>query len=327
MSVNPTPKNSQPVTRNSSPRESNKEDQNEQEEPTDIDLEKLKEHGLNEVRVHLKREKSKYGKNVDSFIRPSDEFLSFIRKDLCDQLLVASIFYASSTLALSSQFQDDEIQYSEQEKKQAESFQILSSLYCQLLLSSDSSNLPVRKERIFYETLFYFIDTCVCFVIHTAPSEKIIDILAGVFRGGLQDPNSRKEIEFLPISEIVKKHWLSQRVPGKTRSTVSHSTLRGTTHLISPICDVVDPTETRTSVKREVSRNVFAKTPSIKGNWDENGYPINTTIPFKAKLIPISSIYTPPSIKNTPETTSSVPTRDSSPRTEKANFKAEAKLL
>ena len=309
-----TPKGSGVNTRSHTPRNEENTENIETKEPTDIDIKKIKELGLNEVKRQLKREKMKYGANSDCFIRPSEEFLIFLKTELCDEILISSIFYVSSTLALRSEENFNQVELAEYETTQSDSFQIISSLYCQLLLSPISSNLPVRKERIFYETLFFFIDSCVSYVIHTISSEIIIDILSKVFRGGLQDPNSRKEIEFLPITEIVKKHWLSQRVPGKTRSNIKHSTLRGTTHLIAPLCDVVDPLNNDKNIK---SRNILPDFPNKRNDWNEEGFPLNTKIPFKSKFIPINSIYKPIPIIKQPESVSNIPTRDPSPRNKK----------
>lgn len=307
-SLTTTPMMSQQHTRAVSPREQKEEVP---EEPTDIEIDKIKEKGIKEVKIQLKREKRKYGEHTDSFIRPSKEFLAFTNDPMCDEMIVSSIFYVSSTLALTEGPELDEEQTAEQEELQADSLKILSSLYCQLLISPYSSNLPVRTERIFYETLIFFIDACICFAIHTAKSDRIIEIMAKVFRGDIKDPLAPRSVEFLPITEIVKKNWLSQRVPGKNRATIKHSTLRGTTKLVEPLVEIPEKHD-RIRTRERALEERKAKHP-VKKTWGEDGFPVDTKVPYKDKVIPVSMIVQIPQPKETSEPISTVGTREATP--------------
>ena len=114
----------------------------------------------------------------------------------------------------------------------------------------------------------------------------------------------------LTITEIVKKHWLSQRVPGKNRATIKHSTLRGTTKLVEPL---VEPQEKHDRI-RMGRANVRAAPPKPKREWDENGFPIDTKVPFREKVIPGADIVQIPQPKPTSEPISTVVTREVTPR-------------
>lgn len=282
-------------TRTQTP-DNNKEEQ--EEEPKDIEIEALKERALKEVRQQYKYDKK------HSQVCSTPAFLDFMKTELCDNMVVATIFYVSSTLWLQVGPELDDIAAAEQEQLQSDSFRILSGLYCRILLSPISSNLRVREERIFYETLIFFLDACACFAVHIENPDMVYELLAQVFRRGLQDPHARHKSEFLPITEIVRRHWLSQRVPGKNRAEISHSTLQGTTQLIEPMC------------QKEVSRNRNSPPPSQEV-WDKNGFPKNTNVPYQDKVIPRTKIVnlTPP--KQDDSTTSHVPTREVSPRVDK----------
>ena len=97
----------------------------------------------------------------------------------------------------------------------------------------------------------------------------------------MKDPQVQTEIEFLPITEIVKKHWLSQRVPGKNRATIKHSTLRGTTKLVEPL---VEKSEGYDRIRMKGGERAISTKP--KRAWDDNGFPLNTKVPYKSKAIP-----------------------------------------
>lgn len=283
------------------------------EEARDVTVEATKQKGIQEVKLQLKREKKKNGANSEFYIRPTKEFLNFAKTTLCDQMIVSSIFYVSSTLALTLDLDDEK--RAEQEEIQADSLRILSSLYCQLLISPVSSNLPLRSERIFYETLIYFLDACIKYVINSAPDEKINKIIADVFRGGIKDPNAMRESHFEPIEDIVKKHWLSQRVPGKNRARIKHSTLSGTTKLIEPMVETPKKYDAvkkrRTMEESDDEKDVFPEV-TIKipmKEWDENGFPVDTKVPFRASVIPSSMIVNLPP----PDQTSTSAAREQTP--------------
>ena len=244
----------------------------------------------------------------DLFIIKSKEFVEFTKTDMCDQMIVSSIYYISATMALTigKPLNDDE--RAEQEEIQADSLRILSSLYCQLLMSPISANLPVRSERIFYETLIFYIDACIAFAIPTAKSEMITELMGKVFRGGIKDPQSQTEVEFLPITEIVKKHWLSQVVPGKNRAPIKHSTLRGTTKLVEPL---VEKSEKYDKIRNEYEER---EVPKPRREWDENGFPLNTSVPFRSKTIPGKDLVQIPQPKDASEPISTVVTREGTPR-------------
>ena len=219
---------------------------------------------------------------------------------MCSQMIVAAIFYVSSSLALSVEPPLDDDEYADQEQYQADSIRILSSLYCQLLLSPESSQMRVREERIFYETLIFFLDVCVCFSIDHIDPDMVYELISSIFRRGLQDPHARRKSEFLPITEIVRRHWLAQRVPGKNRAEIAHSTLHGTTQLIQPLCE------------KNVS-NRFRGGSSTK-QWNETGFPVDTKIPYNSKIIPRNTIIQlPPPKSADPGNTSHVATRDTTP--------------
>jgi hypothetical protein len=141
----------------------------------------------------------------------------------------------------------------------------------------------VREERIFYETVIFFLDVCACFAIGTENPDAVYELLGKVFRKDLQDPRVRPRPEFLPITEIVRRHWLSQRVPGKTRAEISRTTLRGTTPLIEPLCQKELPA---------TSRDV----PAVYDIWAKSGLPKNTSVPVEAETLPRAEIIdlTPP---------------------------------
>jgi hypothetical protein len=89
-------------------------------------------------------------------------FRQFSSSQICKDLVIASIYFISSDQALKTlELIDDQKSEQEQELTRENSKKSISSLYCQLLLSPTSSNLSVREERIFYETLIYFLGTCV----------------------------------------------------------------------------------------------------------------------------------------------------------------------
>ena len=313
---------SQSHTRLTSPRNDEKESET-NEEPKDMNLEDLKAKGMKEVENQKKRElekmdkekkaRNKYGKVGEIFIMKSKEFVQFTKTEMCDEMIVAGIYYVSSSLALTMGPPLDDDQIAEQEEIQGDSLKILSSLYCQLLMSPFSANLPVRSERIFYETLIFYIDACISFAIHTAPSDKITELIGEVFRGGIKDPQTQQEVEFLPITEIVKKHWLSQRVPGKNRATIKHSTLRGTTKLVEPLVEIPEKHD-----RIRTRADARAPPPKPKRAWDENGFPLDTRVPFREKVIPGDAIVQIPQPKPTSEPISTVVTRETTPRKQDA---------
>jgi hypothetical protein len=93
----------------------------------------------------------------------------------------------------------------------------------------------------------------------------------------------RQRSEFLPITEIVRRHWLSQRVPGKMRAEIAHTTLQGTTRLIEPMC------------QRELPATSRGLPPAVDV-WSKTGMPKNSKIPIGAKTLPRADIIdlTPP---------------------------------
>jgi hypothetical protein len=149
------------------------------------------------------------------------------------------------------------------------------------------ARLRVREDGVFYETLIFYLDCCVCFAIHTENPDVVYQLLGSVFRKDLQDPRVRQRSEFLPITEIVRRHWLSQRVPGKTRAEIAHTTLQGTTRLIEPMC------------QRELPATSRGAPPPIDV-WSKTGMPKNSKIPIGAKTLPRADVIdlTPP---KTPE--------------------------
>lgn len=286
----------------------------EEEEPTDIDIEELKARALKEVRQkkkiaqyerELQRETNKKGEITTShnLIFCTQTFLDFYHSELCNNLVIATIFYISSSLWLQPPQVDelDDQSYADQEKIQGDSKRILSSLYCQLLLSPLSASLRVREERVFYETLMFFLDMCACFATKIENPDIIYEMLGQVFRKGLQDPHTRKKTEFLPITEIVRRNWLSQRVPGKVRAEIQHSTLQGTTDLINPICEKELPPSQRGM-------------PASTDIWEKNGFPKGTEIPINAKVIPFQLIIDmSPKQAESNQVTSQTETRSATP--------------
>jgi hypothetical protein len=106
----------------------------------------------------------------------------------------------------------------------------------------------------------------------------------------------------LPITEIVKRNWLSQRVPGKNRSELSHSTLQGTTDLITSV------------VSKELRQKSVAE-----GKWDDRGFPVDSCVPYTIKVLNRENLFSvqPPKASETPILSlveSQVPTRQTSPR-------------
>ena len=257
--------------------------QEEEDEPTEIDIADLKSRALKEVKQqkkiaqYEKSLKSDVPRSSDNLIFCTRTFMEYYNSTLCDNMVIATLFFVSSSLWLQHDSDLDDNEYAEQEKINADSMRILSSLYCQLLLSPLSSRLRVREERIFYETVIFFLNMCACFATKIEQPDAVYEILAAVFRKGLQDPHSRKKIEFLPITEIVRRHWLSQRVPGKTRAEIKHTTLQGTTDLIKPLCEKELPPN---------QRGVQSPTDI----WERNGFPKGTDIPIDAKTIPCEMI-------------------------------------
>jgi hypothetical protein len=263
---------------------SNKKDEPEDEIPPDIDLPSIKERALREVRqqrqiekyardhVHLKAKSAI--PTSHNMIICTEQFMSFVKTDQCDDMVISAIYYVSSTFWLDGEGNElDEEGIAEQEHNQTDALRIMSSIYCQLLMSPLSHHLRVREERVFYETLIFFLDVCVCFALRTENPAKICELIAQVFRRELQDPRVRRRGEFLPITEIVRRHWLSQRVPGKVRSEIAHATRQGNTKLIEPMCQKELPATAR-------------EEPMSTDVWLKSGYPKNTKIPLGAKVIP-----------------------------------------
>jgi hypothetical protein len=232
----------------------NRKDEPEDEVPQDIDLVPLKQRALKEVRAQRKFEKftkeRRRGKTDESthtshnMIVCTEQFMNFYKSEQSDDMIIAAVYYVSSTFRLQGQGPElSQEERAEQEQIRTDSYRVISSIYCQLLLSPASAELRVREERIFYETIIFFLDAAVCFALRCENPDPIYELLGHVFRRDLQDPKVRRRGEFLPITEIVRRHWLSQRVPGKTRSEIPHSTLQGTTRLIEPLCQkTLNPT-------------------------------------------------------------------------------------
>jgi hypothetical protein len=266
----------------------NRKDEPDDDAPKDIEVAALKRRALKEVRQQRMFEwyekEERKGKSEDSghsspnMIVCTDVFMNFVNTPTCDNIVIAAIYYVSATFRLKGQGPRlNEKAYAQEDRNRTDALRILSSLYCQTLLSPASSNLRVREERMFYETLIFFLDACVCFALHTENPDPVYELLARIFRRDLPDPRVRRRGEFLPISEIVRRHWLSQRVPGKTRSELSHSTLQGTTKLVEPIC------------ARELS-TPLNRAPIAMGIWEISGYPKDTQIPIGATVIRRSEI-------------------------------------
>lgn len=287
----------------------------EEEGITDIMLDDLKARAIRDVQKQKEYEKYELEKQnarkskTDTSMQTSHNmifctkpFLDFTKTELCDNMILATIFYVSSTLYLEGHGPHlSAAQVAHQESVQADSMRLLSSLYCQLLLLPSSSSMKVREERVFFETLICFLDSCACSATHTENRELIYKIVARVFRKGMQDPRARHKSEFLPITEIVRRNWLSQRVPGKTRAEIQHNALKGTTDLIEVMCQRELPATNRGM-------------PSSTDIWSKTGMPKNSLIPIGEKVISRDLIIdlTPP--KNESSQPSKVPTRAISPR-------------
>jgi hypothetical protein len=263
--------------------------------PADISVGAIKERGLREVRQEQRRfvsaRASERRQRQQDALPPShgvvactQTFLAFYGGDLCHGMVVAAICYVSATLWLEGQGPAlGAAARAAQDRRQADALRVLASLYCQLLLSPRSAALRVREERVFYETVIFFLDVCACFAIGTENPDAVYALLARVFRRDLQDPRVRPRPEFLPITEIVRRHWLSQRVPGKTRAEISRATLRGTTPLIEPLCQRELPATSRDA-------------PAVFDVWDADGLPRNACVPVRAETLPRADILdlTPP---------------------------------
>ncbi|OHS96549.1 hypothetical protein TRFO_37290 [Tritrichomonas foetus] len=136
-----------------------------EEEPPNIDIDELKTLALKEVKQQkkikeyekerIKSENSETQQISHNMIICTKKFMEFYNSQICDNMVISTIFYISSSLWLNTDQDIDDTQIAIQERTQAESFRILSSLYCQLILSPLSANLRVREERIFYETLIF----------------------------------------------------------------------------------------------------------------------------------------------------------------------------
>ncbi|KAH0789668.1 hypothetical protein GPJ56_006170 [Histomonas meleagridis] len=168
---------------------------------------------------------------------------------------------------------DEEEEYQVQVNE--ESKEILSHLYCQLLLSPITSNLKAIEERTFYETLILFLEACSYFSLQSDQAEEIYSIVSEVFRGDLKDPHSSPTPEFIPINEIVRRNWLSQKVPGKIRITNQVETLKRTTKLVAPLCE----------------KELRSDNESFRLVWNENGFPSDTVIPLNSKVLAQNELY------------------------------------
>jgi hypothetical protein len=228
---------------------------------------------------------SKHNKSPQGFIKCTKAFNDFTQTELCDNLVVSVIYYVSASLFLSKGPDLDPVAEALQTRIQSQSKQIVSSLYCQVLLSPMSGGFRVREERIFYETLMFFLDACACYTIRYEPTDDVYDLVGAVFRKGIPDPNSRRQNEFLPITEIVRRNWLSQRVPGKNRSEIAHSTLQGNTDLITSV------------VKKEIKETSVAEE-----RWDERGFPVESCVPYTLKVLNRENLFSlpPPKTGETP---------------------------
>jgi hypothetical protein len=253
----------------------NREDPPE-EESKEVPLAEAKERALKQVRICSKHDKTHQG-----FIKCTKWFVEFTQTEICDNLVVAAVYYVSSSLWLTHIPDLDPDVAAEQTRMQAQSKQIISSLYCQILLSPMSQNFRVREERIFYETLIFFLDVCACYSIRYEPPDEVYDLIAGVFRRGIPDPNSRRPSEFLPITEIVRRNWLSQRVPGKNRSEIPHATLRGNTELIKAV----------------VLKDAHGDGAGDE-LWDERGFPPDSAVPYGDKVLNRDNLFVMPQPKH-----------------------------
>jgi hypothetical protein len=236
------------------------------EEPKEFPLTEVKERAISQIRMV-----SKHDRDHQGFIKCTKAFIDFTQTETCDNLIVAVVYYVSSSLFLTLYPELDPVAEQQQTVIRSQSKQIISSLYCQILLSPMSAAFRVREERIFYETLFFFLNVCACYSVRYEPTDVIHDLVAGVFRKGIPDPNSRRQSEFLPITEIVRRNWLSQRVPGKNRSEIPHSTLRGNTELIGSV------------VQKEVATGERAAATGEQ--WNERGFPVDSAVPYGDKIL------------------------------------------
>jgi hypothetical protein len=238
---------------------------------------------LKQVRICSKHDKTHQG-----FIKCTKWFVDFTQTEICDNLVVAAVYYVSSSLWLTHIPDLGADVAAEQTRIQVQSKQIISSLYCQILLSPMSQNFRVRQERIFYETLIFFLDVCACYSIRYEPPDEVYDLIAAIFRRGIPDPNSRRPSEFLPITEIVRRNWLSQRVPGKNRSEIPHATLQGNTELINAV------------VLKDAHGDRAAAAAAASGEelWDERGFPPDTPIPYAEKVLNRDNLFVMPQPKH-----------------------------
>jgi hypothetical protein len=269
-----------------------------EEEPKEFPLSEVKARALAQIRLV-----SKHDRDHQGFIKCTKVFADFTQTEICDNLVIAVVYYVSSSLFLKLYPDLDPVAEQQQLVIQAQSKQIISSLYCQILLSPMSANFRVREERIFYETLFFFLNACACYSVRHEPPTVIYDLVAGVFRKDIPDPNSRRAGEFLPITEIVRRNWLSQRVPGKNRSEIPHATLQGNTDLIGSV--VQKQARGDRGVERE--------------QWDEKGFPVDSAVPYTAKTLNREVLFALPQPKNNDNglpgrIASVVGTADASPR-------------
>jgi hypothetical protein len=223
------------------------------EDQKQISLEELKRFAVNEIRQLKKYEEYEKATSrrkgtvaittTHDVVICTKQFMAFTETDLCENMMISALFYASSTLALDGNgcpLTTEECE--EQEAIKSESYRMLSGLYCRLLVSTNGQpfgpvNMGIREERVFFETLIYFLGVCTCYALHVESREIVYAIFAKVFRRGIAEPRLRKPIEFLPITESVRRHWLAQRVPGKVRAEIKHASYQGTSDLIEPMCE------------------------------------------------------------------------------------------
>lgn len=254
----------------------NQRKKNEPEEDTnEIPLEEIKERGIAAVQQIAKRDTARQG-----FIRCTKPFVEFTKTDICDHLVIATIYYVSASLFLNESEELDEELEDEQMVIQAQAKQIISSSYCQILLSPMSAKFRVREERVFYETLIYFLNSCVCYVIKFDETDTISELISAVFRQGISDPNTRKQTEFLPINEVVRRNWLSKRVPGKNRSEVARATIKTNTELVSAVCDRKGLPQARGA-----------------GAWDDQGLVEGSVVPCEVKIVNKEKLFAMPQPK------------------------------
>ena len=255
----------------------NQRKKNEPEEETnEVPLEEIKDRGISAIRTFMKHDTTHQG-----FVKCTKSFVEFSKSELCDHLVIAAIYYVSSSLFLteSEDLLDEDFE-EEQMQIQAQAKQIISSAYCQLLLSPMAAKFKVREERVFYETLIYFLNACTCYVIRYEQTDTISELISAVFRQGISDPNTRKQSEFLPITEVVRRHWLSKRVPGKNREEVARTTVKMNTDLVGTVCDKKGLPQARgTSV------------------WDNQGLPEDSVVPYDEKIVNREKLFATPQPK------------------------------